>query len=234
MNDKLRTLAVAGTPKMDLADDVKIRAPRQDRSRLTMDRVLKALEELLREKPFDKITMVELAQRSNTGTSSIYARFEDKRALILGVHGRLVEHVFPCLDNLFDAEKHAKVPLRKLLHADVARVLRFYREHGQIVRAALIVDAPFVYERQVKVYQHAADQFSALLVSRMPSVDRRQLDRGVDMCVRLVTSFIHQILIFQDFTLVRRPVSDRAIVDHLTTAIMAVLNDATHGRIEDT
>jgi AcrR family transcriptional regulator len=216
-----------------MSDDAKIRAPRQDRSRQTMDRVLKALEELLREKPFDKITMVELAQRSNTGTSSIYARFEDKRALILGVHGRLVEHVFPCLDNLFDTEKHAKVPLRKLLHADVARVLRFYRVHGQIVRAALIVDAPFVYERQIKVYQHAANQFSELLASRLPAVDRKDLDRGVDTCVRLVTSFIHQMLIFQDFTLVRRPVSDRAIVDHLTIALLAVLDQATGGRIKD-
>lgn len=214
-------------------DDLKIRAPRQDRSRQTMDRVLKALEELLDEKPFDKITMVELAQRSGTGTSSIYARFKDKRSLILGVHGRLAETVFPCLERLFDRERLAGKPLRKVLHANIGYIFRFYRTHGQIVRAALIVDAPFVYERQMKVYHYAADQLSGLLGPRLPQADRRSLDRAVDMGVRMVSAVVHQMLIFQDFEMLRRPVSDRVVVEQLTVAVWALLMEATDGRIQE-
>jgi AcrR family transcriptional regulator len=217
-----------------LADNqLKIRAPRQDRSRQTMDRVLKALEALLEEKPFDKITMVELAQLSGTGTSSIYARFKDKRSLILGVHGRLAESVFPCLERLFNGERLAGKPLRKALHANSGFIFRFYRTHGQIVRAALIVDAPFVYERQIKVYHFAADQVSALLGARVQQADRKALDRAIDMGVRLVSSVVHQMLIFQDFEVLRKPVSDRVLVEQLTIAVWALLMDATDGQIAE-
>lgn len=216
------------------ADQEEIRAPRQDRSRQTMDRVLKALEELLDEKPFDRITMVELAQRSGTGTSSIYARFRDKRSLILGVHGRLAERVFPCLERLFALQRLEGKPLRKIIHANLASILRFYREHGQMVRAALLVDAPYVYERQMRVYRFAADQFSALLYQRLPpDVDRKAVDRAADLSVRLVTSVVHQMLIFKDFTLVRKPVSDRVLVEQLTISIWAMLEDATGGRVRN-
>lgn len=196
-----------------------------------MDRVLKALEELLDEKPFDRITMVELAQRSGAGTSSIYARFKDKRSLILGLHGRLAERVFPCLERLFDRQKLADKPLRRVIHANIASIVRFYREHGQMVRAALLVDAPFVYDRQIKVYRFAADQFGALIYSRIGDRDLKQVDRAVDMSVRMVTSTIHQMLIFQDYSLLRKPVSDRIVVDQLTIAIWALLTEATNGRI---
>jgi AcrR family transcriptional regulator len=216
------------------SDQKAIRAPRQDRSRQTMDRVLKALEELLDEKPFDRITMIELAQRSGTGTSSIYARFKDKRSLILGVHGRLAEQVYPCLDRLFDFERLGKKPLRKIIHANLASILRFYREHGQLVRAAVIVDAPYVYERQVRVYCFAADRFSSLLYERLPAtVNRKDIDRAADFSVRLVTSILHQILVFKDFSLGRKPLSDRALVDQMTVAIWATLQDAAGGRLKD-
>jgi len=216
------------------SDQKAIRAPRQDRSRQTMDRVLKALEELLDEKPFDRITMVELAQRSGTGTSSIYARFRDKRSLILGVHGRLAERVYPCLDRLFDFERLGKKPLRKIIHANLGSILRFYREHGQLVRAAVIVDAPYVYERQIRVYCFAADRFSSLLYERLPgTVDRKSIDRAADFSVRLITSVLHQVLVFKDFSLGRKPLSDRALVDQMTVAIWAALQEAAGGRLKD-
>ena len=88
-----------------------IRQPRQKRSRGTMDRVLRALELLLDEKPFEQITMIELAQRSGTGTSSIYARFKDKNSLVLGVHARLTETVPACLIRLTDPKRWRGKPL---------------------------------------------------------------------------------------------------------------------------
>lgn len=208
-------------------DQDAIREPRQDRSRQTMDRVLEALEKLLAEKPFDKITMVELAQRSGTGTSSIYARFQDKRSLMLGVHGRLQEQVFPCLDRLFDAERLKDKPLADILSANIATVTRFYRQHGQIVRAALLVDGPFVYERQIAVHTYAADRLSDLVLSRVQPKDRKAFDAAVDTGVRLVTSMMYQILIFRDFRLLRRPISDRTLVQQLTSSVMTLLEDAT-------
>jgi len=73
-----------------------------------MDRVLEALETLLDKKPFERITMIELAQRSGTDTSSIYARFKDKNTRVLGVHARLQERAFPCLEKLAGMQRLAE------------------------------------------------------------------------------------------------------------------------------
>lgn len=225
MQSKDKTSPAAAGARSDLRP---IRAPRQDRSRQTMDRVLVALEELLDEKPFDRITMIELADRSGTGTSSIYARFKDKRSLILGVHGRLAEQVYPCLEKLLDPERAKTKPLRRTVHVTLSAILKFYREHGQMVRAALLVDAPYVYERQVRIYWYAADKFSSLLVDKLAgTMDRKVIDLASDFAVRLVTSVVHQLLIFKDFRLGRKPCSDRLLVDQLTDTIMAVIDNAT-------
>ena len=62
--------------------------PRQLRSRATMERVLTAVEELLVDKPFDQITIAEIAARASSSPTSIYARFTDKSGLLLAAHER--------------------------------------------------------------------------------------------------------------------------------------------------
>ena len=200
-----------------------IRAPRQQRSQRTMDRVMKALEELLDEKPFERITMVELAQRSQTGTSSIYARFKDKNSLVLGVHGRLAELVFPCLRKLTDPSRWEGKSLDLMLSASIDAAVKFYRQHSHIVRAALLVDQPFVYERQRQVLQFASDSFTALVLEMMPGGNRKAMVQAIETAVRMVSAIMHQTLIFQSGPLILKSVSDKDLVRHLTIAVSALV-----------
>ena len=63
-----------------------IRQPSQARSQRTMDEVYRALRELLRRKPFERITINELASEAGVAVGSIYARFKDKNALLAGLY----------------------------------------------------------------------------------------------------------------------------------------------------
>src|SRR6218665_4183893 len=69
-----------------LAEQNLIRAPKQDRSQRTMDRISDATLKLLDERDYDSITIADIARTAKTGTSSIYARFKDKRAILLASH----------------------------------------------------------------------------------------------------------------------------------------------------
>lgn len=69
--------------------------PLQERSRRTYEKILDALEELLRQKPFEAITVRELVLRSGTSTGSFYARFPMKGTLL------------PALYDRYDANLHA-------------------------------------------------------------------------------------------------------------------------------
>lgn len=54
----------------------------QDRSRRTRDKLVTAFGGLLREKPFETITMAELAERAGVAVGTVYRRFANKDALI--------------------------------------------------------------------------------------------------------------------------------------------------------
>lgn len=204
-----------------------IREPAQARSRETMDNILSATEALLAEKPFDKITMQEIAQRSGAGVSSIYARFRDKQALILGLHARLRENVIECVDRLADPARWEYNTSEEIVSAVVPPCVRFYRVHGALIRAALTIDEPELRERQASVLRIASSKFSALIAPRYP--DRVEaIEIAVDGAVRIVASVMYVSLLFQEVDMSHRRVSDHAMARMLVHSINGMLEAAEH------
>ena len=70
----------------------------QARSRATRDRLVAALDGLLREKDFESITIADLAREAGLAVGTVYRRFENKAA-----RGRLKKTFQPgnlCLDRV--------------------------------------------------------------------------------------------------------------------------------------
>lgn len=67
----------------------------QDRSRETREKLVLAFGQLLREKPFEAITIAELAKRAGVAVGTVYRRFANKDALIpviFEVYLKMLEH----------------------------------------------------------------------------------------------------------------------------------------------
>jgi AcrR family transcriptional regulator len=64
------------------------RPPKQRRSQESLERILDAAETLIRERGFEQMTIAEVVQRSGSSVGSIYARFDDKLALLRAVQLR--------------------------------------------------------------------------------------------------------------------------------------------------
>ena len=54
----------------------------QTRSQQTRDKLVAALERLLRNKPFEQISVAEIAQEAGVSVGAVYTRFENKDAFI--------------------------------------------------------------------------------------------------------------------------------------------------------
>lgn len=54
----------------------------QPRSRQTREKIVNALGEALKEKPFDQVSVAEIAERAGVAVGSVYQRFKNKDALI--------------------------------------------------------------------------------------------------------------------------------------------------------
>jgi AcrR family transcriptional regulator len=66
-----------------------VRPARQQRSRDSQERVLKAAEKLLAEKGYEGFTMTEVAKRAKISVGSVYGRFAGRESLIYAVHARM-------------------------------------------------------------------------------------------------------------------------------------------------
>jgi AcrR family transcriptional regulator len=66
----------------------------QRRSQQTRDKLIAALDELLRERDFERISVAEIAQRAGVSTAAIYQRFSNKDAavsMLIALYMRRVE-----------------------------------------------------------------------------------------------------------------------------------------------
>ena len=206
-----------------------IREPLQERSRKNMDRIMDSLESLLEEKPFDRITMAELARKSGVGTSSIYARFSDKSALILGVHVRLRENALQCLEDLVDPARWEGASVDEIVRHIIPNVIHFYRKHAFLIRAALFVDDVVVRERQASVLRVAAEKLGDLFPAANPK-GVKKVDMAIDASVRIVTSVMYSTLMFGDVSVIRTPVSDIELARQLSRAVITLISDAEVAR----
>ncbi len=64
------------------SENPAVRPVRQARSLKTLHALLDALDHLLRERPFESITVLELAQAAKVSTGAFYARFASKEDLL--------------------------------------------------------------------------------------------------------------------------------------------------------
>src|SRR3954447_2000622 len=79
------------------------RPPQQSRSRATLDRLLDATAALLAEKPFDEMTVAEIARRAGTSVGAFYGRFPDKDALLDSFDERFFNLARASCDEFFDS-----------------------------------------------------------------------------------------------------------------------------------
>jgi len=66
-----------------------VKTPRQQRSRDSLERILKTAESLIRTKGFEALTVAEVVRLSRTSIGTLYARFEDKTAVLHAVQERV-------------------------------------------------------------------------------------------------------------------------------------------------
>lgn len=106
---------------------------KQARSQATLDRISDAVVDLLRDKPFDELSVAEIVEASNISTGTFYRRFDSKEALL----PLLFERYALMMAEWF-ADRHRNPPLDSLesfAHAVVHRTYQLYSEHRNFLRA---------------------------------------------------------------------------------------------------
>ena len=208
-----------------------IRAPSQARSQRTMDEVYRSFYALLKTKPFDEITISDLAAHAGVAVGSIYARFRDKKALLAGLHLKVSDQAIACMGPLSLPSKWEGRSDDEMVRAIMKSVDRFYRREAHVLGAAYLADTGHITEMRTKVWAAAVETFTALLVARSPKSDPAQLHLAVKIIVRLTTAVTMQSVLIDWINRWKGGVSNATALEHLSRFAVDTIAQAQAGRL---
>lgn len=109
----------------------------QARSRATRDKLVAALEHLLRERTFEEISMADLARQAGLAVGTVYRRFENKEAFIPVIFELYLNRL---QERMATPEGRAEIEpdegLRAALRVIVQKGWEFAERDGHLIRAA--------------------------------------------------------------------------------------------------
>ncbi|MCH9685251.1 MAG: TetR/AcrR family transcriptional regulator [Deltaproteobacteria bacterium] len=115
-----------------------IAEPRQQRSRRTLQRIIDAFEQALRDQTFEEVTVGALCERAGCSVGTFYGRVESKDVLLEHVRRRVFDEVQATLGAVLDPD-HAKArSLSALLREQISVLVDFHTQRRGVLRAVMV------------------------------------------------------------------------------------------------
>jgi AcrR family transcriptional regulator len=212
-------------------------APKQNRSRETLKRLLRAATEILETKGLEAATIPQIAARAGLSPGTVYRRFRDKDALLRTL----------VLETLRTADRHAEERLsseaaRQSAFPDMVRTvitttLQSYRKHTRLLRAF----TQFTRSHPSAAFRKQADDLevrnfrrvAAFLLLKRSQIRHPNPELAVSFALMLVGLALREMVILDVLSPVWSPVmpkDDQQLAEELTRTFLSYLEfDDGHG-----
>lgn len=159
---------------MDIAakDPSGARAPKQDRSRTSLRRLMETAARMLEKDGYADFTLQELSKRARVSIGSIYHRFENKQELIREVQGRFLERIEQEHALVITSLRRKELPLRALIPLAVKDYGEFLRENAGLLRVFMQIAPtdPLVATTGKKSFSQSVRDFELLILDRRAEI----------------------------------------------------------------
>lgn len=204
--------------------------PLQQRSRETMDRFAEAAEALLRDRPFESITVQEIVIAAGRPTGSFYARFGSKEALMPYLYQRYHEGLEPLLRRRIAAVDWPALDFAATCAGIVDLFLALYVERRWLLRAVFLFARehpealpPGLAEQRHEFYGLAV----AVLLRQRARIRHEDPEQAARFGLFLISSVARDKLLFPDAPHASAtPMESAALRNALVRALMGYLGSA--------
>ncbi|NHN36860.1 TetR/AcrR family transcriptional regulator [Pseudomaricurvus alcaniphilus] len=171
--------------------------PKQKRSRLSLEKVIKAASALMAERGDDSFTLQEVAQKSGVAVGTLYGRIASKRELVWAVMDEVYRLRVPRqteMINRLDAYRGLK-PLIPMLIDEWAEELR---QDALVVRAIMSCAAkdPVVETRGRTIHREQVASLSTLILKYRKEIKRPDPEKAIEHCLVVTYSALARFLGF--------------------------------------
>lgn len=119
--------------------------PKQRRTQANVERILAAVAELAAQRPYSEISVMEICELAEVSSSSFYARFGSKEALLAAAFDQLVAEAHSRLGDLVAGLDLDEADPRTIIGLVLAEYIHFMRANTSILRS--VEQDPVLVER---------------------------------------------------------------------------------------
>jgi AcrR family transcriptional regulator len=211
-------------------------APQQQRSLMTLRRLLDAAETLLAQGGLDAATVPAIAERAGVSVGIVYRRFPDKDTLLRAVYQRFFERVREANRIALEgAWQTMKLTLPDLLRAMIAGMAEGYRRNRNVLRALTLYavthrDADFRRAAR-EMNREALTAIAALLVSHRSQIEHPNPEEAIEIALLAVASLLRMFILEEEpLHSVRSPQDLDSELTRLVFAYLGIRERATRSR----
>ena len=199
----------------------------QDRSRRTEAALAQAVAELCKDRPFEDVTVADVARRAGVAVGTVYRRFRDKRALLHLSDTAFVDDCREAFDEGMADDRVADLDLEGLARAYISLMIRKFRQHRvailQVQRNADPKDGAIYARRAAEFNAHVHGRFRDLLRKRRREVKHPDLETALNLAIFFASAAARDAVWRQSLKAYPVQVDDARLVDELTRAFVAYL-----------
>jgi len=178
----------------------RFRPPKQDRSRLTMDRIATAALELMGEVGVEGATVAAIVTRAGASVGSFYARFPGKEDLIRYLQERVWTDARERWDEALSAEAWEGLPITSVVEGVVGLLLRSLKADYQRRRALgwnRAMDSSGA-ELALSFHEHLLSTVTPLLLARREEISHAEPEAAIPFGYRAVVGAIREFLSLEE------------------------------------
>jgi AcrR family transcriptional regulator len=200
-----------------------LRPPQQRRSRESLERVYKAGEKLLAKKGYEGFTIAEVSRDANLSVGSLYTRFENKDALIYGIHARMLERMAANTEDVIETTED--LGLDQVVAQAVHSLADRLHSERSILRVFMLlapVDA-HIAKAASKASRDFGRAFTAAVLAHRDEIRHAHPERAADVAYRMVYDVLARRIMYGPRWESELSISWRDMVDELIHGAVAYL-----------
>lgn len=192
--------------------------PRQERTRLALNAMLDAAEQLVAEKGFDAASIVEISTRAGCSVGGFYRRFKDKNGLLHALHERFCEEAQATADEALDPQRWRAAHSQEIVSSFTAFLIEIYQQRAGLLRAFLVrgVSDDEVRSRTEELVAYLAAKLGDLLAEHADELGHPDPAMASDFGLRVVLGVLVQTLLLQQPS---RPLAGPHYVEELARVL---------------
>lgn len=162
--------------------------PKQGRSRQSFERIIEGTIALLRERPYDQITLAEICERAEVSIGSLYGRVAGKDELLRVVQVRFLERMteqFASESTRIAGQAHG---LAQVVPAVVDSMGNLLKENASVLRSFMMrsVTDPVIEAAGKQSFTDSHGKFIALLMACAADIRHPQPGRAIESGMLLI------------------------------------------------